>query len=187
MNLTNQVALVTGAGQGIGKASALALAEAGAHVVVADIDRQKAEATADAIMSQQRRSLAVQADVGDLRDIDRMVREALQPVRPDRRPAEQCRRDAARGHHGHHRGRLGPHPPRQCEGRVLLPAARGTGDDSTAQRTDRQHRLDRRQRLRGHVERGLRREQGRGDQPDQDRVRSSWAGTTSTSIRSAPA
>src|SRR5271169_2584290 len=77
MSLTNQVAVVTGAGQGIGKASALALAEAGAHVVAADIDRQKAEATADAIMSQQRRSLAVQADVGDLRDIDRMVRQAL--------------------------------------------------------------------------------------------------------------
>ena len=44
MNLNNQVALVTGAAQGIGKASALALAEAGAHVVVADIDRQGAEA-----------------------------------------------------------------------------------------------------------------------------------------------
>jgi NAD(P)-dependent dehydrogenase (short-subunit alcohol dehydrogenase family) len=78
MSLTNQIALVTGVGQGIGKASALALAEAGAHVIVADIDRQKAEATADGIMSQQRRALAVQADVGDLRDIDRMVREALQ-------------------------------------------------------------------------------------------------------------
>ena len=78
MNLTNQVALVTGAGQGIGKASALALAEAGAHVVVADIDRQKAEATADAIMSRQRRALAVQADVGDLQEIDRMVRQALE-------------------------------------------------------------------------------------------------------------
>jgi NAD(P)-dependent dehydrogenase (short-subunit alcohol dehydrogenase family) len=49
-----------------------------AHVVVADIDRQKAEATADAIMSMQRRALAVQADVGDLQHIDRMVREALQ-------------------------------------------------------------------------------------------------------------
>jgi NAD(P)-dependent dehydrogenase (short-subunit alcohol dehydrogenase family) len=77
MNLNNQVALVTGAAQGIGKASALALAEAGAHVVVADIDRQGAEATADAIMSTQRKSLAVQADVGDLQQIDRMVRAAL--------------------------------------------------------------------------------------------------------------
>ena len=78
MNLNNQVALVTGAAQGIGKASALALAEAGAHVVVADIDRQGAEATADAIMSTQRKSLAVQADVGDLQQIDRMVRTAIE-------------------------------------------------------------------------------------------------------------
>jgi NAD(P)-dependent dehydrogenase (short-subunit alcohol dehydrogenase family) len=77
MNLANQVALVTGAGQGIGKASALALAEAGAHVIVADIAGQHAEATAEAIASTQRRALAVQADVGDLRDIDRMVRQAL--------------------------------------------------------------------------------------------------------------
>jgi len=77
MNLTNQVALVTGAGQGIGKACAEALAAAGAHVVVADINRQNAEAAAEAIMATQRRSLAVQADVGDLQDIDRMVREAL--------------------------------------------------------------------------------------------------------------
>jgi NAD(P)-dependent dehydrogenase (short-subunit alcohol dehydrogenase family) len=78
MNLNNQVALVTGAAQGIGKASALALAEAGAHVVVADIDRQGAEATADAIMSTQRKSLAVQADVGDLQQIDRMARAAIE-------------------------------------------------------------------------------------------------------------
>jgi NAD(P)-dependent dehydrogenase (short-subunit alcohol dehydrogenase family) len=77
MTLTNQVALVTGAGQGIGKAAALALAAAGAHVVTADIAAAKAEATADAIMSGQRRALAVQADVGDLADIDRMVRQAL--------------------------------------------------------------------------------------------------------------
>ncbi len=78
MSLTNQVALVTGAGQGIGKASALALAAAGACVVVVDIDRQRAEATAEAIMSLQRRALPVQADVGDLLDIDRMVRQALE-------------------------------------------------------------------------------------------------------------
>lgn len=78
MNLTNQVALVTGAGQGIGKASALALAEAGAHLVVADIDGRMADETADAIMSLQRRALAVAADVGDLGDIDRMVRRAVE-------------------------------------------------------------------------------------------------------------
>jgi NAD(P)-dependent dehydrogenase (short-subunit alcohol dehydrogenase family) len=77
MDLTNQVALVTGAGQGIGRACALALAEAGAHVVVVDIAAQQAEATTEAITSTQRRALAVRADVGDLRDIDRMVRAAL--------------------------------------------------------------------------------------------------------------
>jgi NAD(P)-dependent dehydrogenase (short-subunit alcohol dehydrogenase family) len=78
MVLTNQVALVTGGGQGIGKASALALAEAGAHVIVADIDRSKAEATAETIMSSQRRTLALQSDVGDLQQIDRMVQQALE-------------------------------------------------------------------------------------------------------------
>ncbi|HEY7579898.1 MAG TPA: glucose 1-dehydrogenase [Acetobacteraceae bacterium] len=78
MNLSNQVALVTGGGQGIGKASALALAGAGADVVVADIDRQGAEATAEAVMSAQRKALAIEADAGDLPQIDRMVRAALE-------------------------------------------------------------------------------------------------------------
>jgi NAD(P)-dependent dehydrogenase (short-subunit alcohol dehydrogenase family) len=82
MTLANQVALVTGAGQGIGKASAIALAAAGAHVVVADIDIAKAEATAEAIMSNQRRALAVRADVGDLGEIDRMVRQAMDAFGP---------------------------------------------------------------------------------------------------------
>ena len=78
MELANQVALVTGAGQGIGRASALALSAAGAHVVVADINGENAQATARAITETQRRSLAVQADVGDLQHIDRMVRQAVE-------------------------------------------------------------------------------------------------------------
>jgi NAD(P)-dependent dehydrogenase (short-subunit alcohol dehydrogenase family) len=78
MNLANQVALVTGGGQGIGYACAQALADAGASVVVADISNEHAVKSVDAIQSKQRRALAVQADVGDLDDIDRMVRATLE-------------------------------------------------------------------------------------------------------------
>jgi len=78
MTLANKVALVTGAAQGIGKACALALAEAGAHVVVADIDGKGADAVAETIMAGQHRALALQADVGDLDQIDRMVRRAVE-------------------------------------------------------------------------------------------------------------
>jgi NAD(P)-dependent dehydrogenase (short-subunit alcohol dehydrogenase family) len=41
------------------------------------IDTLGAQATADAIMTGQRRAVPVQADVGDVQQIDRMVREAL--------------------------------------------------------------------------------------------------------------
>lgn len=78
MVLTDQIALITGAGQGIGKASALAMAQEGAHVAVADINGQKAEETGSAVMALGRRGLALQADVGNLQDIDRMVRQTVE-------------------------------------------------------------------------------------------------------------
>src|ERR1019366_9178979 len=77
MILNGKVALVTGAASGIGKACALALAEAGAQVVVADINAAGAQATADAIAAFQRRAVAVPTDVGDLGQIDAMVKQAL--------------------------------------------------------------------------------------------------------------
>jgi meso-butanediol dehydrogenase / (S,S)-butanediol dehydrogenase / diacetyl reductase len=77
MELSGQVALVTGAGQGIGKAAALALAAAGADTVVADINEASVEATAAAIAATGRRALAIRADVGNLAEIDRMVSEAV--------------------------------------------------------------------------------------------------------------
>ena len=78
MTLNGQVALVTGAGSGIGKACALALAEAGATIVVADIDLVAAQATADTIAAGQKRALATPVDVGDVNQIDAMVKKAIE-------------------------------------------------------------------------------------------------------------
>ena len=77
MELADNIAVVTGAGQGIGKAAALALAAAGATVVAVDIDGAGAERTAAAIADTGRRARAMQADIGDLQDIDRVVRDTV--------------------------------------------------------------------------------------------------------------
>lgn len=77
MTLEGKRALVTGAGQGIGKATALLLAEEGADVAVADINAEAVEATRADASKLGRRSAAIQADVGDMADIERMVAEAV--------------------------------------------------------------------------------------------------------------
>ena len=77
MILNGKVALVTGAASGIGRACALALAEAGAEVIAADINAAGAQATVETITQSQRRAVAVTADVGDLGQIDAMVKQAL--------------------------------------------------------------------------------------------------------------
>jgi 3-oxoacyl-[acyl-carrier protein] reductase len=66
MDLNDKVAVVTGAAQGIGRAVAETLARRGAHVVVADLQAEKAEATAKEIATDTgRRAIAVQVDVAD--------------------------------------------------------------------------------------------------------------------------
>ncbi len=77
MSLAGQVAVVTGAANGIGKAAAVALAEAGATVVVADIAGAAAEAVAAEIAAGQRRALGVQVDVGDVAAIDGLVARVI--------------------------------------------------------------------------------------------------------------
>lgn len=77
MQLAGQLALVTGAGQGIGRAAALALARAGADVVAVDINSHTALETAAAVAGLGRKSHAIAADLGSVADIDGMVAETV--------------------------------------------------------------------------------------------------------------
>ena len=86
MDLKNQVAIVTGAGQGIGRATALAFARAGAAVVCVDIKGDAAKAVADEVARIGDRSLAITADLGDVQAIDRMVSERSE----ERRVGKEC-------------------------------------------------------------------------------------------------
>ncbi|HUY12229.1 MAG TPA: 3-oxoacyl-ACP reductase family protein [Terriglobia bacterium] len=71
--LSNQVALVTGAGRRIGRVIALELARAGASVIVNyNASRDEAEATVKEIRILGRASLAVKSDVASPRQVERM-------------------------------------------------------------------------------------------------------------------
>jgi NAD(P)-dependent dehydrogenase (short-subunit alcohol dehydrogenase family) len=80
--LDGRVAIVSGAGHGIGQAIAVGLGRAGAAVAAVDIDRAAAAKTAEAVEALGRKSVAIDADVGDLAAIDRMTREAMDALGP---------------------------------------------------------------------------------------------------------
>ena len=73
--LANEVAIVSGAGQGMGRAIAHRLAREGAAVAVADIDMESALRVAAEIEAQGGTALALQVDVTSREDTERMVAE----------------------------------------------------------------------------------------------------------------
>jgi 2-dehydro-3-deoxy-L-rhamnonate dehydrogenase (NAD+) len=69
MNLTDRVAIVTGAGQGIGEAIALRLARAGASIAIVDLNLELAQKAAEHVRETGRKALAVRCDVSKSHDV----------------------------------------------------------------------------------------------------------------------
>jgi len=78
LGLTGQVALVTGAAQGIGRAIAFLLARNGADMIVSDINLEKAEETAKEIEETGQRAMAIKVDVAHSEEVERMVQTILE-------------------------------------------------------------------------------------------------------------
>ena len=74
-SLRGKTALVTGAAQGIGKTSAEKLAELGAQVAIADLNAEKAQATAEEICKNGGKAIAVTMNVGDNESIEAAVKQ----------------------------------------------------------------------------------------------------------------
>ena len=75
ITLDGQVAIVTGAGQGLGRAHALALAARGANIVVNDLNN--ATSVVDEIKDAGGDAIANDADVVDYGQVEAMVKQAM--------------------------------------------------------------------------------------------------------------
>ncbi|ADG67505.1 short-chain dehydrogenase/reductase SDR [Planctopirus limnophila DSM 3776] len=74
IDLTNKIALVSGASRGIGRATALQLARAGADVVINYVQsRDSADRVAEEIAAMGRRVAIVRADVSEQSDVQSMM------------------------------------------------------------------------------------------------------------------
>ena len=74
--LTDKVAVITGAASGIGRALAQLFAKQGAHVVILDIDRDSAAATVNSIQQNGGRAIFLSCDVSKSSE----VRKAFQTI-----------------------------------------------------------------------------------------------------------
>jgi NAD(P)-dependent dehydrogenase (short-subunit alcohol dehydrogenase family) len=74
----DKVCIVTGAGSGIGKATAIRLAEEGGKVVCVDLNLATVEATAQDILEMNGAAMAVQADVGQVDQVNAFVARAVE-------------------------------------------------------------------------------------------------------------
>jgi 3-hydroxybutyrate dehydrogenase len=76
MQLKDKVAFITGSASGIGKEIALLFAQEGAKVVIADLNKQAAEATAAELKESGAQAIGVGVDVTSEAQVDAAVEEA---------------------------------------------------------------------------------------------------------------
>jgi 3-oxoacyl-[acyl-carrier protein] reductase len=77
VRLQDNVAIITGAAQGIGLATAMKFAAEGARVVIADLRPEPVEAAVASVRAAGGQALGVVVDVTDRTQVDEMVRRAL--------------------------------------------------------------------------------------------------------------
>ena len=77
-DLTDRVAIVTGASSGFGVVFAHALAEAGADVVVAARRKERLERTAEGVRERGRKCLVMQTDISQEDQVDELVAKTME-------------------------------------------------------------------------------------------------------------
>ncbi|GAA5174281.1 glucose 1-dehydrogenase [Pseudonocardia eucalypti] len=91
IDLSSDVAVVTGGGSGIGEGIAHLLAEAGARVAVADLSAEAAKSVAEQITAKGGTAIGVQVDIAD----EASVRQGLDAVREQLGPVSVLVNNAA--------------------------------------------------------------------------------------------
>jgi len=78
VKLEGEVAIVTGAAQGIGKGICIRLAQEGADIVAVDLDLQRSQSTVEAVQSLGRRCLPLKADVRLRAEVAAVVKKTVE-------------------------------------------------------------------------------------------------------------